>query len=292
MLQVSGSSYFRPLYAWKAILNLLTRALSSKLSRASFVMIAFCCIAIWLSDEESDTPKDVATILFQNAEPIAIASAAVVFLLDSSDRRKAEQYEAWQVVNSALGQTGSGGRIQALEDLNRDRVDLAGIAIPRADLSGVNLERGKLERANCEGAQLDSANLHGANLRSADLRNTNLRHTNLTSATLWEANLRNAVLRKTSLRGASLIRADLRNADLDSADLRNADLDSADLRGANLLRADLRCANLHGANLSLMPNIKEKQLETVKLCRTQLPKDINLDPNRDCGWSPKHMSHG
>ena len=43
--------------------------------------------------------------------------------------RKAANYQAWQVVNSAQGKGGSGGRIDALEDLNRNGISLAGVRL-------------------------------------------------------------------------------------------------------------------------------------------------------------------
>src|SRR5262245_27012735 len=46
--------------------------------------------------------------------------------------RKAANYQAWQVVNSAHGRGGSGGRIDALEDLVRNDVSLAGVQLDGA----------------------------------------------------------------------------------------------------------------------------------------------------------------
>lgn len=195
------------------------RTLKSKVLRVAVPVIVFCITAIWLSDAEIRTGKDLAAVLFSNAEPIAISSAAVVFILESSDRRKADQYEAWQVINAATGQTGNGGRIQALEDLNKDGVVLEGVAAPGADLSNINLEYGKLQRARLENAQLDHAKLRGASLSYA-----NLRHANLSSA---------------DLRGASLFKAKLEDANLNGANLRNTDLRGANLSHANLIGADL-----------------------------------------------------
>lgn len=102
----------------------INRWVGSKLLRASVVVAIIGSVAVWVSDSNPQTRKEWVKVLFDNAEPIAIAAAAAVFLLESPDRRKAAQYEAWQVINSAMGQTGSGGRIQALEDLNKDGVDL------------------------------------------------------------------------------------------------------------------------------------------------------------------------
>jgi len=146
-------------------------------------------VAVWVSDSNPRTPKAWVKVLFDNAEPIAIAAAAAVFLLESPDRRKAEQYEAWQVINSAMGQTGSGGRIQALEDLNKDGVDLAGVAVPRADLSGIDLSYGNLIRTNFKKAKLNSANPQGAYLVYANLQEAELLCADLHGANLHGADL-------------------------------------------------------------------------------------------------------
>src|ERR671923_1820524 len=78
--------------------------------------------------------------------------------------RKAANYQAWQVVNTAQGKGGSGGRIDALQDLVRNGVSLA----------GVQLDGAWLERLEIPGGDLRRASLRAANLRGADLRRTNL----------------------------------------------------------------------------------------------------------------------
>ena len=68
----------------------------------------------------------VLLIFIDNLQSIAIATAGIVFLLEIPERKKKEQYEAWQVINIAQGKSGNGGRIQALEALNQDGADLEG----------------------------------------------------------------------------------------------------------------------------------------------------------------------
>lgn len=127
-----------------------------------------------------------------------------------ADAEQAEQsridsiYQAWQVINSAQGKGGSGGRIEALHDLLRNRVSMAGINLDGAWLEGVNLAGGTLLRASLQGTNLSHANLTGANLEGADLRNAILLTTNLTGA---------------NLRGANVAGARLSAATLDKADL-------------------------------------------------------------------------
>ncbi|MBC8089775.1 MAG: pentapeptide repeat-containing protein [Phycisphaerae bacterium] len=115
-------------------------------------------------------------------------------------------YQAWQVINSAQGKGGSGGRIEALADLLHNGVSLAGIRLddawledvklPRANLFHCSLQRANLGRANLAGANLEGADLTGAILLAADLRGANLRGANLTDARLSAATLDDADLRE------------------------------------------------------------------------------------------------
>lgn len=145
---------------------------------------------------------------------------AVIFYFSAApDRLKQKHYEAWQVINTAQGKGGSGGRIEALQELNRDRVPLIGVDVSGSFLMGVQLRRARLARSNFSAADLRNADLSAANLSFADLHAINIR-------------------------GGILKDAILNDADLHDADLVGADLTGADLAGANLTGADLREVNL------------------------------------------------
>lgn len=118
--------------------------------------------------------------------------------------RKTANYEAWQVINSAQGKGGSGGRVDALQDLIQNGISLAGVR-----LDGAWLEDVKLASSQLRYASLREANLHGA-----DLREANLEGADLTDANLTGADLRGAHLKGTILKGTQLGTADLREADL------------------------------------------------------------------------------
>jgi hypothetical protein len=149
----------------------------------------------------------------------SILFAAIVYFAGSQDRLKQKHYQAWQVINTAQGKGGNGGRIDALEELNRDGVSLVGVDVSGAYLQGLRLNGAQARRANFAGADLRDSDFHQASLPDADLH---------------YANLRGADLRKVNLAGASLNDADLAGADFAGADLDNADLGQANLRGANL----------------------------------------------------------
>ena len=130
---------------------------------------------------------------------LSILFAAILYFIDAPERTQMKHDEAWQLINSAQGKGGSGGRIDALQQLNEDGVSLLGVDVSNAFLQGIDLHGADLARADLSSADMRDANLSGARLDSASLR--------------W-----------TNLTGANLRNVDLRDADLQDADLHNADL--------------------------------------------------------------------
>lgn len=136
-------------------------------------------------------------LLSRRERKIADAEAAIRAIIDSN-------YQAWQVINSAQGKGGSGGRIEALQSLRRNGVSLAGITLDGAWVEGVDLSGATLVRASLRGCNLERANLAGANLEGADLRDANLVAANLTGAMLKDANIEGARLSAATLDNAEL----------------------------------------------------------------------------------------
>jgi hypothetical protein len=149
----------------------------------------------------------------------SVLVAVIFYFSESGDRVKQRHYQAWQVINTAQGKGGSGGRIEALQELNEDKVLLVGVDVSSAFLQGIRLHRADLLRANFSAADLRSSDLSNCNFTLANLSSANFRGAILDRSRFSEANLRNA-----DLNGASLIDADLSGAILDDADLRSADL--------------------------------------------------------------------
>jgi hypothetical protein len=151
----------------------------------------------------------------------SILFAAIFYFAQAPDRLKQKHYQAWQVINTAEGKGGNGGRIDALQELNDDRVALIGADVEGAYLEGVRLVKVQARRANFSGADLrgalftqaslEDADLHWANLRGADLRECNLAGSSADDADLFRANLAGADVARISLERADLREADLNN---------------------------------------------------------------------------------
>ena len=166
----------------------------------------------------------------------SVLIAVIFYFSESGDRIKARHYQAWQVINTAQGKGGSGGRIEALQELNEDKVPLVGVDVSSAYLKGLRLNHASLVRADFSSADLRTSDLSGCDLTLADLNS---------------ANFRSATLKHTVLAQVDLRDADLTGADLQDADLSGAALDGADLRGANLRNVNWRhIKSIKGANIA------------------------------------------
>lgn len=157
----------------------------------------------------------------------SVLVAVIFYFSESGNRIKQRHYQAWQVINTAQGKGGSGGRIDALQELNDDKVPLVGVDVSSAFLQGIRLYRADLLRANFSAADLRNSDLRNCNFTLANLSSANFRGARLDQSRFSEADLRNA-----DLNGASMVAVDLSGAILDDADLRVADL--ANIQWRNL----------------------------------------------------------
>ena len=234
---------------------------------------------------------------------LALIAAVIAFVFGENVRRNNEVFSAWQTITSANGQTGSGGRIEALQFLNSrpwrfpwigwteeslywderegkcklkhllglrwERQPLVGLSAPEAYLAFVHLCEAhllsaNLQEANLEEAKLQKANLREANLQEAVLLSANLQEAVLVGANLQEANLEEAKLQKANLGDANLQKARLSLAKLQEANLGDANLQEAWLRLADLQEAVLLSVNLQEAWLALA-NLQEAVLIEANL---------------------------
>ena len=170
--------------------------------------------------------------LLQYLGRFSVLLAVIFYVVETPDRHKQKHYQAWQVINTAQGKGGSGGRIEALQELNHDHEPLVGVNVAGAFLMGIRLEKAHLLRSDFSAADLRNAKLQSANLDFSNLKETNFRN------------------------------GDLRNVSFENADLEDADLSEANLSDANLAGAALAKANLRGCDLR---DVKWKQIAGIKL---------------------------
>ena len=151
----------------------------------------------------------------------SILIAVIFYFSESGDRIKQKHYQAWQVINTAQGKGGSGGRIEALQELDEDGVPLVGVDVSGAFLQGVRLPRAGLGRANFNGVDARSGDFQKADFTAANLHSGNFRRSDLAGAILQDADLGEADFCRANLSGADLAGATLDGADLGNTDLAN-----------------------------------------------------------------------
>jgi hypothetical protein len=168
----------------------------------------------------------------------SILVGVIFYFASAGDRLKMKDSQAWQVINTAQGKGGSGGRIDALQELNEDGVSLVGVDISDASL---------------EGLRLVGADLHNGYFDRTDLMHSSLQRCDLRWGTFHVANLRNADLRSANLADARFIDADLAGADLRGADVEDVVFDRANLNGVDFGDVhnwqsikSIKLANVHG----------------------------------------------
>ena len=106
---------------------------------------------------------------------LSLVVAAIFYFGDGPNRRKQKHYQAWQMINTAQGKGGSGGRVEALQELLADAVSLVGIDVSDAFLRNVELNGAQLVRSNFRGADVRNASFRKANMQYADLTTANFR---------------------------------------------------------------------------------------------------------------------
>ena len=177
--------------------------------------------------------------VLEYVERLGILVAIIFYFVDSGNRTKQRHYQAWQVINTAQGKGGSGGRVEALQELLGDKVSLVGL-----DVNGAYLYRVRLDKA-----RLDRSNFHGVDARGGSFQQAKMEFANLSSA---------------NVRGGNFSKADLKNADLQDADLMGANFSDADLGETDLSRTDLREADFSRTKWQEISAIKLANVYNVR----------------------------
>ena len=83
----------------------------------------------------------------------SVLVAVIFYYSESGDRLKQKHYQAWQVINTAQGKGGSGGRIEALQELNKDGVALVGVDAEHVRVGGEARDSGQADAGTRAGGQ-------------------------------------------------------------------------------------------------------------------------------------------
>jgi len=167
----------------------------------------------------------------------SILVAVIFYFTESGDRLKQKHYQAWQVINTAQMKGGSGGRIEALQELDEDGVPLVGVDVSGAFLQGIRLPRARLLRADFRAVDARNSNFQSADFSYANLQSGNFRDSNFSGANLQDADLGEA-----DFCGANLSGVDLSGATLDAAELGNADVSNVKWQQIKSMKG----ADIHG----------------------------------------------
>jgi uncharacterized protein YjbI with pentapeptide repeats len=233
---------------------------------------------------------------------VAVISFALSYEGQKAEARKAKHYQAWQVINSAAGLPGDGGRSDALFDLNSDRVLLNGLNIENAWLNGLQLEGACMSRSILQNVMINAATLKNSSLEGATLDKARIRDSIMDGVWFRGTKARNAIFNRGSMNRAIFNLAQFQNAVFDRVDITNSLLEQSDFsgaefqrsvlksvsfRGSNLERANLRDADIEGADLR---NVKGITCDTLKEAKNW--EMAYRDPKLACGREIPEVDYG
>ncbi len=138
---------------------------------------------------------------------IAVVSTAISYQSDRENAIKTKQFQAWQVINTAAGQTGSGGRELAMIDLIKDHVSM----------DGVNIENAWLQYADLSNGDFSSANFSNTRISGVEFRKANFSFANFKQSVLFDIDFSSAVLEGADFDKAQMFRVNLAGTDLKNA---------------------------------------------------------------------------
>ncbi len=226
--------------------------------------------------------------ILEYAGRLTIVVALLVWLFGFAERHQAEVRAAWSLLNSS-----GGGRLEALQYLATQEIDLRGTDgsdgyfgaidlggedLRWSDFSQANLDDAILNGADLRGVRLEGASLDGATLNGADLREVRLESTELNSisaaranlagvsikdvyigrspmygADLRETNLSNLTFFETNLQGSVFIQSRIDETEFYSTMLGYSDFSSSFLHNVSFQNSDLTNSDFRGATFRSVP---------------------------------------
>lgn len=169
--------------------------------RKSFLVIEWCCewISYWLSHW-------ALLEVLEYLGKLSLLVALIVWIYGCNDRkqaaesakqeaadaRKSRHYVAWQTINSAVGKPGNAGRADALQDLNRDKIQLDGISLTGGMVlvGPLLLTNASMTRADFSGGTFEQVNFSRAILDFSKWENVRCKNCSFQEASLWAATIK------------------------------------------------------------------------------------------------------
>jgi hypothetical protein len=180
---------------------------------------------------------------------LGLLYAVCNFIFDRPAIERQKYFQAWEVINTASGQPGRGGRNEALEYLNQEtqfwnwytpeckhkNSDLN--TLSNDCLVGIEITKANLKHINLEKANLRSSIFTATSFRNANLKKANFKYSEIEYAHFDEARLEDTIFEGVKAQGAVFTGANLRRASFKDAHLEGAVFTGAEVEGVNFAGA-------------------------------------------------------
>jgi uncharacterized protein YjbI with pentapeptide repeats len=182
---------------------------------------------------------------------IALLASVIVYFKECPQRKRTSHYQAWQVINTAQGKGGDGGRTLALQDLSRSGVSLRGVNLDGASLDGLTLAADpNLMRLTARTARVDTASIIGGNFNYADFTGARLNFDTFTAGEFFKAGFTGAKLNKSDFSESRFV-----DSDFSHSSVRFSSLAATVFSPTNLTNASFRGVNFANADLTGLTNL-------------------------------------
>ncbi|MFM6224508.1 MAG: pentapeptide repeat-containing protein, partial [Dolichospermum sp.] len=220
--------------------------------------------------------KTILSIALEKGVLISLAVTLFKYFQEAPKRQQQDHYQAWSIINSANGQKASGGRIEALEDLNEDGVKLWNLVVDEADLSGIKLDNGQLAHTSFKNSLLECEQNKCSSLRKANLYKANFYNASLSKIDFRETNLIDANFKKAHLEQAKFQKAHLYKANLEESTIKGANFQGADLEDTKFKDA-IMCGDVFDQATSSRKYICANFIEAKNLTPEQVKSAKNWE---------------
>ena len=231
---------------------------------------------------------------------LSLISTAIGFFSEAGERKKQNHYQAWQVINLAIGSPAESGRKAAIADLFADGVSLAGLDLNKATIQELDISpdclflswhvfhqlcTSKVPMFSERIAFLPLSNFRDAILLDSNFSKANLVESNFENVNLVDNQFQEARLYRSKFQYAVIVASHFQNAHIVEGSLQNARFIGGSLQGANLSETKLERALFIDTDLRGVQGLVKEQLtgeNSPLICNTTLPEELAIDPNRDC----------